>query len=489
MKKTTGINVILLGGVVFLLGIGYYFFTRAVEEEVERPEVAIISPADGSVVSQEVGIIDINIRFSPPKAGKRERALKVALNDIDITSDIIVGGGYARGWVAARLGQNVLKAEVDGGESEAVSRFKVSIRPSLPEESASGGEEETKEDITIGEGEPEVGEGEPEVGKGEPEAGEGEPEEGEEEPLPEIVFHPGKDDETPPAFGGIIFQRAAKQQSVEPAGEQGEVIKTEEPVGDKAPSCQMHVTITYPADGSEVDKVELPVRGMTCPELSVRLYVSLYRHGREEILVTRANANGSYEFHRLHFREGDNSISVIVSDEAGNIARAESNFRVEVDGEGDEGDEGDESPCTSDIWIDCPEKQAFSVGEKFVCDINICFPDRNLMVYDMRIKHDPGVVNLVEASGGDAGEFSKVVINIKNAVTDGGSAVSPFNGVNNGSTLFASPSGLKINVAKLTFEAVGKGSSWLSLQSVGLWDTNLKQVSPKGSGRELVKVK
>ncbi|UCD85429.1 MAG: hypothetical protein JSU92_04335, partial [Deltaproteobacteria bacterium] len=133
MKKTTGINIILLGGVVLLLGVGYYYFTRAVEVEVERPEVAILSPADGATVIQKVGVVEVKILFTPPQTEKRVRSLKVSLNDIDITSNIVVGGGFARGWVAARPGPNVLKAEVDRGESEAVSKFKVSIAP-LPEE-------------------------------------------------------------------------------------------------------------------------------------------------------------------------------------------------------------------------------------------------------------------------------------------------------------------------------------------------------------------
>ena len=145
--------------------------------------------------------------------------------------------------------------------------------------------------------------------------------------------------------------------------------------------------------------------------------------------------------------------------------------------------------CGFAIWTDCPEKRVYSVGEEFMCGVNVCFPERNLMVYDMRIIYDPSVINLVKASGGDADEFSRVMINIKNTPDPAsGLAISLFNGVNNGTTLFNSPSGPKINVAKITFKAVGKGGSILFLRSVGLWDTNLKPVSPKGCGDEWVKV-
>lgn len=463
MKRTT-FNIILLGGVVILLAVGYYIFTRAVEEEVERPEITIVSPADGSVVSHEVGVVNVDIRFSPPKTAKKVRTLKVALNDIDITSNILVGGGFARGWVPARFGQNVLMAEVDGEKgSGAVSKFNVTVRPKAPEEPASGGEGEER--VTTGEKEPDEGKA-------------GKEAEGGEEPLPEIVFHPGKDEETPPMFGGIVFQKPQGQPEDE--GEPGE-----KPDAGKPPVCQLFVSIAYPADGSEVDKLEIPVRGKTCPGMPVELYLSLHRLGRKEVLIALANANGSYEFSRVGFREGDNAISVVVSDEAGNIAWASSNFRVEIDGKKDD---DEPPPCTYDIWIDCPEKD-FSVGEEFVCGVNVCLLDRNLMVYDMRISHNPSVVNLLNASGGDAGEFGSVVINIKNTPTEGGLAVSPFNGVNNGSTMFNSPSGPMINVAKLTFKAVGEGESWLVLQSVGLWDTNLKLVTPGSSGNESVKVK
>lgn len=145
--------------------------------------------------------------------------------------------------------------------------------------------------------------------------------------------------------------------------------------------------------------------------------------------------------------------------------------------------------CGFGICIDCPEKGAFSVGEEFIFGVNVCLPDRNLGGYDMRISYDPGVVNLIKATGGDADEFSRVVINIQNTPNpDSGLATSLFNGVNNGVTLFNSPSGPKINVAKLTFKAVGKGRSGLFLQSVGLWDTAIKPVSPGASEDEWVKV-
>jgi hypothetical protein len=466
MKRTT-FNIILLGGVVILLAVGYYIFTRAVEEEVERPEITIVSPADGSVVSQESGVVSVDIRFSPPKTPRKVRTLKVALNDIDISSDILVGGGFARGWVPARLGQNVLTAEVDGEKgSGAVSRFKVTVRPKAPKELASGGEGE--KGIITGEKEPAEGEA-------------GEEAEEEVEPLPEIVFHPGEDEETPPpAFGGVKFPEAGKKP-VEPEeeepGEKPEVDEVAEP-----PVCPLFVTITYPADGSEVDELEITVRGETCPEQAVRLYVALHRLGGEEVLIARANRNGGYRFPRVSFRAGDNSIRVVVNDEAGNIALAESNFRVRVE------EEEEPPPCTYDIWIDCPGNE-YPVGDEFTCGINVCLPERNLMVYDMRISHDPSVVNLLSASGGDAGEFSSLVINIKNTATDSGLATSLFNGVNNGSTMFNSPSGLRINVAKLTFKAVGEGRSGLVLQSVGLWDTNLKLVTPGSSGNEWVKVR
>ncbi len=465
MKRTT-FNIVLLGGVVILLAAGYYIFTRAVEEEVERPEITIVSPADGSVVSHEVGVINVDIRFSPPKTPKKVRTLNVALNDIDITSNILVGGGFARGWVPARLGQNVLTAEVDGEKgSGAVSKFNVTIRPKEPEEPAAGEGEGEEKVATTGEKEPDEGEPGEEAGE-------------EIEPLPEIVYHPGKDEEVPPMFRGVVVQKPPEQPEDE--GEPGD-----KPAAGEQPVCQLFVTITYPEDGSVVNKLEIPVRGKTCPDMPVKLYLSLHRLGKKEVLVALASANGNYEFPRVKFREGDNAISVVVSDEAGNIAWASSNFRVETDGKEDE---EELTPCTYDIWIDCPEKD-FPVGEEFVCGVNVCLTDRNLMVYDMRISHIPSVVNLLSASGGDAGEFGSVVINIKNTATQGGFAVSPFNGVNNGSTMFNSPSGLRINVAKLTFKAVRKGTSDLVLQSVGLWDTNLKLVPPGSSGGESVKVK
>ncbi|UCD85175.1 MAG: hypothetical protein JSU92_03005, partial [Deltaproteobacteria bacterium] len=344
----------------------------------------------------------------------------------------------------------------------------------LHEEPESDEEVGTEEEITTGEEEPDEMAGEPEAEEAE-------------ETVPEVVFHPGTDDEAPLAFRGVTLPKTG-EKPVAPVEEAKVKEGKDEGGGEgEAAVCPLFITITNPANGGVYERVELPVRGRTCPELAVQLFVVLHRLGGDEVLITRARTDGRYEFRRVRFRNGDNSIQVVVADEAGNIAWAESNFKVELDEDNDEGE--DDSPCRYSVWLDCPAREAYSVDEEFTCGVNICFPESNLMVYDMRISHDPSVVNIVEASGGDAPEFGSLVINKQNVPAEGGLAVSPFNGVNNGSTMFSSPRGLRINVAQLTFRAVGAGSSRLSLQCVGLWDTNLKPVSPHGSRDALVRVR
>ncbi len=380
MKKTR--NIFLLLTVIGLLGVGYYFFTQVVEKEAQRGEITIISPADGSIVSQAAGIVEVDVRFSPVKANRKETSLIVRLNDIDITPNMEVVGEYAKGWAAARPGRNTLYAELSYEEktlAQAKSRFSIRF----------GGGKLTAQPVRSS----------TQTGK---------------EERPEVVAE---------AEEAGIEQEEGKREEVA----LGIAKKEKEEVFAYAPEGLVRVLMRSL-------KHELPGKEVVVGEKEV----------------------------------GERKV------------RVKEEVKEEEEGE-------KEGKCVIGIeprTITCSGCTQISMG------VYVYLPEEgpNLGGYDMRVFYNPEVIKLTGASGGEAAEFGKPVINTGLPYLSQDLAVAPFNGINNGRTGYTTPAGT-INVARITFKVVGKGRSRLSLQAVGMVDTGIKPIPVKGNRDGWVKVK
>ncbi len=227
------------------------------------------------------------------------------------------------------------------------------------------------------------------------------------------------------------------------------------------------ITLTNPRDGSIINPRTQDVTGKTeslCP------VVELFAHRSGEKMKVMSDETGSFIFPGVAFPEGPNSLTVEATDRCGWEGSSTISFFAE--------------PDFYRVTIDPCDSLENPIDSSEVTQFNRCvyinLPDegRSLGAYHLFISYDPEVVRLISVSGGEAIEFSSVSAKVDNSIDpETGLATSFFFEANNGRTNWTAPSGMGINVAKLTFNVVDSGTSILALSIRTLSDNNRQPIS------------
>ncbi|UCD84887.1 MAG: hypothetical protein JSU92_01480 [Deltaproteobacteria bacterium] len=227
------------------------------------------------------------------------------------------------------------------------------------------------------------------------------------------------------------------------------------------------VNLTNPQNGGIINPRTEDVTGITEPFCPV---VELFVHGTEERREAGSDNNGHFVFPGIAFPEGPNTLTVEATDRCGWEGASTINFFAEPDFYRVTIDYCDalENP------IDFPEVTQFDE----CVYVNLPDEGRSLGAYHLFISYDPEVIQLQRVAGGDAIEFNTVSARINNIPDpDTGLATSFFFEANNGRTNWTAPSGMDINVAKLTFDVIDPGISTLALRIKTLSDNNRQPIS------------
>ncbi len=227
------------------------------------------------------------------------------------------------------------------------------------------------------------------------------------------------------------------------------------------------VNLTSPQDGGIINPRTQDVTGITepfCPG------VELFVHRTGERREAGSDDNGHFVFPGIAFPEGPNTLTVKATDRCGWEGSSTISFFAEPDF----------YRVTMDFCDELENPLDPSEVSQFKICVYVNLPDegRSLGAYHFFISFDPEVVQLQRISGGDAVEFSSVSARVSNSIDpETGLATSFFFEANNGRTGWEAPSGMDINVAKLTFNVIDSGISTLALRIRTLSDNNRQPIS------------
>lgn len=265
--------------------------------------------------------------------------------------------------------------------------------------------------------------------------------------LPNVVFQEG--------------ENTLQLRATDPAGNIFDMVLTF--VVDTTPPV---VTITNPRDGSIINPRTQDITGKTEPFCTVEISDPL----SGEKITVMSDEEGIFVIPGVAFPEGDNTLTVKITDRCG----WETTFTISFFAE----------PDFYRVTIDPCDSLENPIDSSEVTQFNRCvyvnLPDegRSLGAYHLFISYDPDVVQLRRISGGDAVEFSSVSSRVSNSADpETGLATSFFFEANNGRTNWTAPSGMEINVAKLTFNVVDPGTSTLALRIKTLSDNNRQPIN------------
>ena len=199
-----------------------------------------------------------------------------------------------------------------------------------------------------------------------------------------------------------------------------------------------------------------------------------------EIMRVTSDETGGFVFPGVAFSEGINNLTVEATDRCGQEGAVTIDFYC--------------WPDFARIYMDfCDPSLENPLDPAVVTQFNKCvyvnLPDMecrsgdygflySLGAYHLFISYDPEVVQLRRVTGGDAIEFNTVSARINNEPDpETGLATSFFFEANNGRTNWTAPSGMDINVAKLTFDVIDPGISVLEFRIRTLADNNRQPIS------------
>jgi hypothetical protein len=256
-------------------------------------------------------------------------------------------------------------------------------------------------------------------------------------------------------------ENTIKLRATDPAGNTFDIVLT-----FVVDTTSPMVTLTNPRDGSIINPRIQDITGKTEPFCSVEISAPL----SGERITVMSNEEGIFVFPGVSFPEGPNTLTVEATDRCGWEGSSIISFFAEPDF----------YRVTTDFCDSLKNPIDSSEVTQFTKCVYVNLPDegRSLGAYHLFISYDPEVVRLRRVSGGDAVEFSSVsskVDNTPDPETD--LATSFFFEANNGRTNWTAPSGMGINVAKLTFDVINSGTSPLALRIRTLSDNNRQSIS------------